>query len=98
VKFLNCMEQSLSAVCGPEVAAWQRIMTSKMMMTMSKWCVYELHGFRKLLQIANLVQNVGANLPSPIPHPPQETRQTSKSVDVNPRPMYIACTMQVTSS
>lgn len=33
VEFLDCMEQSLTTLCGSEVAAWQREMTTKMIAT-----------------------------------------------------------------
>ena len=33
VAFLQCLEQSLTTLCGTEAAAWQRAMTMKMLMT-----------------------------------------------------------------
>jgi len=33
VKFLRCLEASLTTLCGTEAAAWQRTMTMKMLMT-----------------------------------------------------------------
>ena len=61
IKFLDCVEQSLTTLCGTEVAAWQRTMTTSMlvMSTTDADCMHNaprLRLFSLLSQLNNLIQ------------------------------------------